>query len=90
MPTPLSADLPYEALRAGWQKVADRYAPMCVHVFRLADGRLVAVTNRAQGLGEFVETIAPTTDAEGVPQPSGDAHGIGAYAGLSYHEGSGT
>ena len=32
-------------------------------------------------LGEFVEMIAPAADAEGLPTPIGEAHGLGAIPG---------
>ena len=83
MPIPLSADLSYEDLKAGWQKVANEYGS--VHVFRLTDGRHLAATNRAQGVGEFVETIAPVADTEEQPKPSTEEHGLGAVPGRCSH-----
>ena len=59
MSTPLAADLSYQDLRVGWQRVADRYS-ITAHIFRLPDGKWLAVTNRNQGgAGEFVESITP-------------------------------
>jgi hypothetical protein len=43
---------------AGWQKVADRYG-LRAYVFRAA-GKIFAVTNQEQGLGELVIIIEPT------------------------------
>ena len=43
---------------AGWQKVADRYG-LRAYVFRAA-GKIFAVTNQEQGLGELVTIIEPT------------------------------
>jgi len=43
---------------AGWQKVAYRYG-LRAYVFR-GGGKIFAVTNKEQGLGELVTIIEPT------------------------------
>ena len=47
---------------AGWQKVADCYR-LRAYVFRAA-GKIFAVTNQEQGLGELVTIIEPTRPKE--------------------------
>lgn len=65
-----------EDMRVGWQKVADRYS-MTIYVFKFThtitgdQPNYMAVTNRAQGMGELVETLTPATVAEPAPQ-----HGV--------------
>lgn len=87
MPTALSADLSYEDLRAGWQKVCDRQNFTC-HIFRLPDGRIMAVTNPGQGLGELVEIISPAFVPAAEPVEVKATHGRGAIPGRTEHEGT--
>ncbi len=87
MATALSADLSYEDLRAGWQKVCDNLN-FTAHIFRLPDGRIMAVTNQAQGLGELVETIRPGSAPAAEPIEVKATHGRGAIPGRTEHEGT--
>ncbi len=87
MPTALAADLSYEDLRAGWQKVCDRQNFTC-HIFRLADGRIMAVTNPGQGLGELVETIRPGSAPAVEPIEVKATHGRYAIPRGGGHEGT--
>jgi hypothetical protein len=51
---------------AGWQKVADCYG-LRAYVFRAA-GKIFAVTNEEQGLGELVTIIEPTLAQRSLPE----------------------
>lgn len=72
-----------EALRKGWQKTADATG-LAVHVFRNARGQLLAVTNRAHGAGEWLETLVPAA-AVPVNADAVGIHGLGAMAGRTSH-----
>ncbi len=65
-------DLDY--LRAGWQKVVDngQYG-RTIYVFKVGN-QLQAVTNKASGVGELVETITAKTPL--VVEPATNTHGF--------------
>lgn len=54
-----------EHLRVGWQKVVDcgQYGNV-IYVFRVNKDQLMAVTNKAQGVGELLETIHASKPAQ--------------------------
>lgn len=65
-------DEPLDDLRVGWQKIADRYH-LTVFVFRVGK-QFAAVTNRAQVVGEVVETIEPQSAVEPAPNHGRFSH----------------
>lgn len=67
-----------DVLRDDLQKVADATG-MPVHVFLNIRRQFVAVTNKAQAAGEWLETIMP--DAVSVHVDVAATHGLGAVAG---------
>lgn len=69
-------DLDY--LRAGWQKVvnAGQYGSK-IYVFRYDGGKVMAVTNKSQGVGELIEVIEAPGAASEEPASRVSPHGLG-------------